>query len=264
MNLVFGSILLFILISPGLIFRFSYLQGTYAKLTFKVSAVEEIFWALVPALFFQLIAILFVERILNTSVRLDIVYQLVTGNKDADFTIIRGSLIFFLLYTFILLIVSVASGIILRKIIRIYKLDLYLQFLRFGNEWHYLFSGEILYLTKNVDASKIALIQVDVVVNSSEGNMIYSGTLQNFYLSKDNGLDRIYLRNVYRRKLKDDLGPNQHNVGYLERHLDERYYAMPGDLFVVTYDDIINLNITYYFMPNEATEALEENESNTK
>ena len=83
-------------------------------------------------------------------------------------------------------------------------------------------------------------------MNSTEGNIIYSGILENYFLSKENGLDRIYLRNVYRRKLKDDLGNEHGNVGYLDRHLDNRYYAMPGDLFIINYDKIINLNITYY------------------
>jgi hypothetical protein len=88
--------------------------------------------------------------------------------------------------------------------------------------------------------------------------MIYSGILEDYYLSKDNGLDRLYLHNVYRRRLKDDLNPDQPNVGYLERHLDPRYYAMPGDLFVITYDKILNLNITYYVAEGNANDEPEE------
>jgi hypothetical protein len=270
MNLVFGSVLLFILISPGLIFRFSYLQGTYAKLTFKVSAVEEVFWALVPALFFQSFGILFVEQVLLIPVRLDVIYHLITGNGLVDFTIIGESLAPFLGYIFSLILISALSGVLARYIIRKLKLDIHWQFLRFGNEWHYLLSGEIMinqkpdlkwynvmqligYARREIFSSldKNTWIQIDILVNSSEGNMIYSGILENYYLSKENGLDRIYLRNVYRRKLKDDLGNDQPNVGYLDRHLDARYYSMPGDLLVFTYDKIINLNITYYINQEE-------------
>jgi hypothetical protein len=258
MNLVFGSILLFILISPGLIFRFSYLQGTYAKLSFKVSAVEEIFWALIPAFFLQALAIMFIQNVLHYTVRLDILYQLITGNDEGvDFAIIQNNLGLFLLYTACLLIISALLGIGSRAIVRKYKLDLRNKFLRFGNEWHYLFSGEIIYASKNLDPDSISLIQIDVIINSSEGNIIYSGILEDFYLSKDNGLDRIYLRNVYRRKLKDDLSADKPNVGFLDRHLDARYYAMPGDFFVVTYDKIINLNISYY-VKIEKEEAIDE------
>jgi hypothetical protein len=266
MSLVFGSVFLFILISPGLIFRFSYLQGTYAKLTFKVSAVEEVFWALVPALFMQVAGILVVENLFHRQVRLDVFYSLITGRDAIDFNTIRPDLLPFLLYLAAVILVSVILGVTTRLVVRKLKLDLYLAFLRFGNEWYYLLSGEILNLAKRpadpgapwftpvlnyLDTlrkpkARIELIQVDALINSSEGNFIYSGILENFFLSKDNGLDRIYLSNVYRRRLKDDLDADAPNVGYLARHLDTRYYSMPGYLFVATYDKIINMNITYY------------------
>lgn len=247
MNLVFGSLFLFILISPGLIFRFSYLQGTYAKLTFRVSAVEEIFWALIPAFFLQLLAVLFVQHVVGVDVKLEIIYQLITGAgvDEINFGIIEQNLPRFLIYLFVLILIAIFLGVFTRATVRKYKLDLKIKFLRFGNEWHYLFSGESFYHSKRIEASSIFLIQIDVVMNSGDGYMIYSGTLEDFYLSKDNGLDRIYLRNVYRRNFKDDLGQDKPNVGYLNRDADERYYAMPGDLFVVTYDKIINLNVTY-------------------
>jgi hypothetical protein len=263
MNLVFGSLLLFFLISPGLIFRFSYLQGTYAKLTFKVSAVEEIFWAIIPAFFLQLLAVLFLQHVLQINVRLDVIYQLITGGDAIDFSIIQNNIIGFLAYFLAIFGISAALGILTRSIVRKYKLDLRIKFLRLGNEWHYLFSGEFFYLTKDIVPSNIFIIQIDVVMNSSEGDIIYSGTLEDFYLSKDNGLDRIYLRNVYRRSLKDDLDQDQPNVGYLNREADERYYAMPGDLFVISYSKIINLNITYITL-DQTIEKLEIDESTSE
>lgn len=257
MNLLFGTVLLFILISPGLIFRFSYLQGTYAKLTFRVSAFEEIFWALIPAFLFQFLAVLFLQTVLNENVRLDILYGLITGNDSVDFAVIEKNVGPFLLYNLVIGTGSAGLGVLAREAVRKYKLDLRFKFLRFGNEWHYLFSGEG-FFQRNPGAPGIFLIQVDVMVDSSEGTMIYSGILEDYYLSKDNGLDRLYLHNVYRRRLKDDLNPDQPNVGYLERHLDPRYYAMPGDLFVITYDKILNLNITYYVAEGNANDEPEE------
>ena len=144
MNLVFGSIFLFILISPGLIFRFSYLQGSYAKLNFKVSAVEELFWALVPALFFQVCGVLFVIHVLHIGVRLEVIYNLITGSNTVDIESVKGSLPYFLLYLALLIIISVLFGILSRIFIRILKLDHRWQFLRFGNEWYYLLSGEMM------------------------------------------------------------------------------------------------------------------------
>jgi hypothetical protein len=259
MNLILGSILLFILISPGLIFRYSYLQGTYSKQTFKISAVDEIFWAVIPAFVFQLAGILVIIHFTIYQVRLDQLYQILTGaDSEIDFNFILGSLPVFLLYILILIIIAAVLGLSARFMVRKLHLDLRYPFLKVNNEWYYLFSGEILDLLDTPGESKnVEMIQIDVLVSTGDGTMVYSGTLENYFLSKDNGLDRIYLSNVYRRKMKDDLDRTKPNVGYLDRYLDERYYAMPGDLFVVTYDKIINLNVTYHGWSN----VLQENAS---
>jgi hypothetical protein len=269
MNLIFGSVFLFILISPGLIFRFSYLQGSYAKLNFKVSAIDEVFWALVPALFFQILGVWIIEHWLGIPIRLDVIYYLITANGAADFKVIDNGLMPFLGYTTVVIVVSVATGVITRFIIRGFRMDRKWKFLRFGNEWYYLLSGEMSAEFRNTNIfnqrKPELIIQVDTLVSSSEGNIIYSGTLENYFLSKENGLDRIYLSNVYRRKLKDDLGNDQPNVGYLERHLDSRYYAMPGEILVLPYDKVINLNVTYYNLNHYLVEEnTSMNESDTQ
>jgi hypothetical protein len=262
MSLIFGSVFLFILISPGLLFRFSYLQGTYAKLNFSVSAVEEIFWAVVPTFFLHSVAILLIESLMNYSIRLDILYQLMIG-ETSDFEVVRKSLFPFLAYLAIVIAISIFSGSMLRFVIRKLRLDFYLSFLRLGHEWHYLLSGEILnYPKRNTRSSslkflrkylkalgrpskKIQWIQIDALMSSSEGDVIYSGILNEYYLSRDNRLDRIYLSEVYRRKFKKDLELDEEESERVQ-HLDDRYYSMPGDLFVIQYDKVLNLNITYY------------------
>lgn len=260
MNLLFSSILLFILIAPGLIFRFSYLQGTYAKINFKVSAIDEIFWALIPALFFQLTAILLLETF-SMHVRIDIFYQLINGDAsaDIDFNAMKSGFPSFLIYTGTLILFSAAMGRTMRTVIRKLKLDIRYKFFRLNNEWHYLFSGEILDFPDVVGESEnIEIIQIDLLANTGEGTVIYSGILQDYYLSKDNGLDRIYLSQVYRRKLKDDLAhAEQSDI----QKLDERYYQMPGELFVIQYDRIVNMNVTYHRF---SLEDAEEHESATE
>jgi hypothetical protein len=257
MSLVLGSVILFILISPGLLFRFGYLQGTYAKLSFKVSAAEEVFWALIPALIFQLSGIILVESLFAVNVRLDIFYNLINGAAPGEYTLLRQNFIPFLTYIVLLLVFSIMAGIVCRKVIQAARLDLHWKFLRFGNEWYYLLSGEILNLPEKASLRsyfkalrqskvRIQLIQVDALVNTSEGDVLYCGSLNDYYLSKDNGLDRIYLTNVYRRIFNNDLQSDQPNPGYLMREMDERYYTMPGARFVIPFDKIINLNVTYY------------------
>jgi hypothetical protein len=185
-------------------------------------------------------------------VRLDQVYQILTGShSDIDFDFLLSSLPIFLGYILILITVAAVLGLSMRVIVRKLQLDLRFSFLKVNNEWYYLFSGEILdFLDTPGESKNVEMIQIDALVSTGDGTMVYSGTLENYFLSKENGLDRIYLSNVYRRKMKDDLDRTKPNVGYLERYLDERYYSMPGDLFVITYDKIININITYHGWSN--------------
>src|SRR5687768_12310746 len=137
MNLILGSILLFILISPGLIFRYSYLQGTYSKQTFKISAVDEIFWAVIPAFVFQLAGILIIIHFTIYQVRLDQLYQILTGaDSEIDFNFILGSLPVFLVYILILIIIAAVLGLSARFMVRKFQLDLRYPFLKVNNEWY--------------------------------------------------------------------------------------------------------------------------------
>jgi hypothetical protein len=248
MNLILGSILLFILVIPGLVFRFSYLHGTYAKQSFKISAVDEIFWAILPALIFQFAGVILLEQVLYNPVRLDQLYALITNDSGSiDFDIVRKSLPRFLLYNLSLIAIAALLGLGTRFLVRKMKLDLKYSFLKINNEWYYLFSGEILDTELPGESKDIYFIQIDALVQTSNGTVVYCGTLEDYFLSKDNGLDRLYLSSVYRRKLEEDRSNDENAEGeYLEKYLDTRYYAMPGDLFVIPYERIINLNITYH------------------
>ena len=94
------------------------------------------------------------------------------------------------------------------------------------------------------------------LVKSDQGTIIYTGILADYVLSKDGGIDRIYLTNVKRRYLRDDKlnQPHSNDDG------DERYYYLPGQFFIVPYSQVINLHITYYKIEvtdDELTEELD-------
>ena len=58
------------------------------------------------------------------------------------------------------------------------------------------------------------------------------------YSPKKGGIDRLYLKDVRRRYLKDDqLDADEH---------PDKYYFMPGQFFILPFSQIINLHITYY------------------
>lgn len=101
--------------------------------------------------------------------------------------------------------------------------------------------------------------------------------LYEFILSKDEGLSFLCLNGVRRRKLQDDRSmqeretdtdeisslvnanneieasyednenpSEQTQISQLENYIDERYYDMPGQNFIVPYAEVKNINIIYF------------------
>jgi hypothetical protein len=113
-----------------------------------------------------------------------------------------------------------------------------------NNDWYYLFSGRILDIPESIE-----LVQVDVLVSSDHGNVIYCGILDDYFLSDEGGIDKLYLLNVYRRSFISDSSVEKNE--FVDKEMDERYYNMPGDYFVVFGREILNINVSYYYLSAE-------------
>jgi hypothetical protein len=256
MNVALGALLLFLLLFPGIVVRTSYLSGPHSRKNIQTSLGDEVVLSLVPALVLQVLAYLFTEHVLGQDIRLEQVYKLVVGatardNYAPDFGIIERSLPGFLLYMIGLLLVATLTGNAARWLVERYNFDIKVYGLRYNNDWYYLLSGRILNFSGwGGSTTVVESVYVDVLVETKEGSVLYCGLLDEFYLSKD-GLDRICLSEVYRRRLTDDVATGQPPAN---RSFDARYYKMPGDLFVIPYSQIRNLNLTYYG-PISAPEA---------
>lgn len=248
MNLALSTVVLLFLVSPGFIFRFYFLSGPYAKEVYKPSATEDIVWAIIVAVFLQLLA-LSVLYSCGYNINLQFLYAIIKGDDvdKIDFASIEGSVSFFILYSLVLLVAAALLGWLLRKVVIGANLDLKYSFLKINNDWYYIFSGRIL----KEKVKLIDFIQIDALVNTADGEYIYCGILEDFFLTKEGGLDRLYLKNVYRRKMTDDIHTSQKYYPQSKK-FDERYYSMPGEYFVIFHQNVLNLNVTYY--------QLEENE----
>lgn len=132
-----------------------------------------------------------------------------------------------------------ALGRLAKAVVRRSKWDRKYKLLRFKNEWHYLFSGEVLDFPRvSGSFEEVDFRYVDALVQTNDGVFIYNGFLEDYILSKDGGIDRIYLSNVRRRQMEADKPPKKKN--------DQRYYSLPGKFFVLPYSQVINLHIVYY------------------
>ena len=132
-----------------------------------------------------------------------------------------------------------------KTIVRDLKIDRRIKLFRFQNYWHYLLTGEVLEFPR-VHMSSTGtpdLTFVDALVHTHEGSIIYKGILEEYSLTKTgSGLETITLSNVKRRYLKSDSASRL----LFFRKKQNPYYEIPGELFVIRYNMIINLNVTYY------------------
>ena len=78
--------------------------------------------------------------------------------------------------------------------------------------------------------------RVDLIVKiEGEGAFIYKGIVDAFYFDRKGGLDRLVLTDASRRRLQPD--------GNLQG--DETFKPIYGDILIIRYEHIININIAY-------------------
>jgi hypothetical protein len=143
----------------------------------------------------------------------------------------------------LLILLAFTVGKLARFLVEKTHLDIPLHSLRYNNDWYYLLTGRMMNKAGwKSKSNPVKYVFVDVLTETKEGNVLYCGFLESYYLSKD-GLDRICLSEVYRRRFNEDLKQDERPESKSD---DERYYKMPGDLFVIPYSQIRNLNLTYY------------------
>lgn len=253
MNIAIGALVLLLLIFPGILFRYAYLSGPYSRKNFQSSLSDEVVLSLIPAFLIQTLAYVTIEPVLKINVDVSLLIRLVSqvsSVNSAEFGTIESSILLFSVYNIVTCSFGFLSGKLFRNFVAKNSWDIKYHSLRFNNEWYYLLSGRIIDFPGNAgDSRNINMVRVDVLSESQGNTIIYSGILREFYLSKADGLDRIYLTNVYRRKLIDD-SPRELTAP-IEQEFDDRYYKMPGDIFVIPYQQIRNINITYYVIEEE-------------
>lgn len=265
MNILLGALLLALLLLPGFIFRTGYLARPFSSKSFSSSFLEELLFSLLPAFFLQVCGYLVVESWRGVS-EAKIILLLTNSDKAALQPLNSTDIGLFAIYLSILFIIAFGLGFSLRQLAIRTKLHLRYTLFRIYNEWEIYFEGYILdYPDKAGDAKKVMYSWVDVLVDTKEGSYICSGFLDNYVLGENDALNRLYLTAVRRRPfLKDAIGivnagtepVASDEVNYdhpedalppgMEPGLDDRYYFMPGDYFMIPGDEIRSVNITYY------------------
>ena len=268
MNIAFSTLVVFLLLIPGLAFLRLYYSEEFSKEYFKTSFFEVVISALLPSIILHSVFCLLIY-IIGDSVSLIVIGKLIAGdNKDIQEGIknIQDNIWGIVAYYLCITLFASFLGIYLRMHVRTRGYDRTIKLLRFQNYWHYILSGEILQFPtlpihirklatkKEIDHEEkknfIDLTYVDALVATNEGSIIYTGILVDYQLTKlGEGLNLITLKGVSRRYLSVDKDNVNEEFGYREEL--KNYYRMPGDLFVIRYDQMINMNVTYYRFTDE-------------
>ncbi|MPM03111.1 hypothetical protein SDC9_49371 [bioreactor metagenome] len=77
-------------------------------------------------------------------------------------------------------------------------------------------------------------VELDVLVQTSLGDVIYKGKIHKYYLSKDNSLDKVVLTECLRRKFCNGSIKNK-----------GKFHFLDSKLFVINHSEMKNLNIRY-------------------
>lgn len=241
MSILISTALVLLLIFPGLFFRYLLIQGKNRKI--RISNIEQIYWAVIPAVFFHvvLIAIIYASEALPDP---DIVgiENLLQGHINFSEAQLKHSGPWITSYYLASILFGAIMGVVLRKVFiatRLYKVH---PLFEVDDKWVRLFTEK--YITQNYSVTNELFISLDVVMVSDENKLvIYSGTLTDFFVDEKGELQNITLKDVFRRNLANDLENKVRTNS--EQQIDERYYPVAGHLFLIEMSKVVNLNVTY-------------------
>lgn len=245
MNIAIGTIVfIFLLVVPNTIFRRFFYTGPFSLEYFKPTPFLSFISSIVPGF---LLHISFIYLILTFFPKFfDDVHNLYMQLSDKETLttsvslspLIKGSLIKIFHYNIFLwayvMILSVTSKALIRRL----RLDRKIKLFRFRNNWHYIFSGEILdfpYIkgkTKN-----ISFTYIDIMVGINGGTLLYSGLYYDHIIAQDGfSLESISISEVSKRFVGNTDEENQP----VEKP------TIPGDFILIPAKNIINMNVSYY------------------
>jgi hypothetical protein len=255
MNIAFPALLIFVLVLPGAIFRYTYARGSWgwsSPVSFR-SVSDELAYSVIFAAGLHFLWLAIASR-RGYQADFHSLLALLIGNfgsvgqrYESSLGSIASHPMEIGTYQLSLFAVAAIAGRLAHRFIRRTKLDLLTQIFRFKNEWYYLLRGEILsFRERTIAAREIDGVFLSAVVDHGKESYLYRGLVEDWSFDVNGELDTIRLRDAHRRLLSQDRTEND-SVGpghYVAA--DERYYALRGDLLFVRYSHVKTMNLDYF------------------
>lgn len=238
----------FFIFIPGFIARRFYCNGEFSKqVNWSSNTMSNVLSSLIVGFILTLLFISLFNLVSSNTIDVDSIlkkfdsYFISAEKEPSKSTLFDGFSSNFYKYYFPFLsgiyLFCAFLGFALSRIILILGLDTKVKFLRFNNNWHYLFTGKILKFKKidhdNNISLKVKYTYLDILVqDKGDDTSLYSGLFADYDLSCDNlnKLEKIYLYKATRYKKKED--------GFEVK-------SIPGNIFTIMADRIVNINCTY-------------------
>ena len=249
MNIAFTSLVIVLFLLPGIVSLRAYFSGVFSdefvERLDKLSVAQLVVRAILPSLSLHYLGLQISGAMDWGTIDFEQLISLLIGRKEDSFatpfsenlSIWQGRIV---LYNLVVNAVAFILGSAARIVVRSYRWDRKYQLFRYANEWHYLLSGEILEIQKQIEGAAqdhVDLRYVTAMVDVNDQTMIITGILENYKLSRDKGVRYLTLSEARRRPLSWDAKPEQE--GY------EAFYQLPGNYLVIPFQEIKNLHIEY-------------------
>ena len=233
MNLAISSLVIFILVPPAILARRVYFTRELSKKFTDKNTIQEIFSSIFLAGLLHFIWINVVECV-DKEVDFEIIFKILFNPSSLnDYYSITSNVRSIFWYFISLSLVAMSISWLFRNTVRYFALDRSINFLRYDNNWYYLFTGEVLDIKKynsdkEVNSKPVNQRVVDVLAKSNNKEVFYRGNLIDFQLDKNNTVEYIVLSYPTKKAKGEDRK------------------QIPSDYFIIPYEEILNINLMYF------------------
>lgn len=154
MSIAASTLLLFLLLIPGMAFRACFNFGVLSKKSSKYSAFDDYIMAIIPGLGAQLLAAVIINFFepFGYFVDFSAMGSLIFGEQKSSsgaFSTLQKTLYPVFFYNVTLIGLAASVGFFTRRLVRYFHLDHKHRHWRFTNEWFYILRGEFIFFKEN-------------------------------------------------------------------------------------------------------------------
>lgn len=247
----------FFLVTPGFLARRFYYHGEFSKqINLNINPFMNVIYSLFTGIMLSLVFIYISNCFINNAINIDIILSdfdenFISLNSEVNqnerFNGLTNNMkSYYLPFIGAIYVFSAMVGYFSSKVILFFNWDTKWKFLRFNNNWHYQFSGRILKFKKifSVDFNhklKVKHTYLDILVSENgDKATLYSGLYADYDINPQDTtkLEKIHLYKAIRYKKVEDKVEIKN---------------IPGNLFTIMGNNILNINCTYICYDEDET-----------